>query len=88
MDFLVPLSLLSSGKLPAKSDPFYDPLIKSVRSGDLTTFNLWCDANEKKLLKAGTFLVVERCKEIVWRRLVKKMYGKPPNIANPKLTVP
>uniref|UniRef100_A0A0S1MIN5 PCI domain-containing protein n=1 Tax=Phakopsora pachyrhizi TaxID=170000 RepID=A0A0S1MIN5_PHAPC len=76
--FLIPLRLLK-GKRPIKTymerfgqlTEIYQPFIKAVQLGNIEMFDRHMLRVEKQLMKRGTYLIVERCRDACLCNLVK-----------------
>lgn len=79
LDYLIPLLLLRgsrpSDKLlqrqPAHRALFL-PFIVAMKEGNVRSYDAQLEREEKRLMERGTWLVVERAREVCVRRLLKK----------------
>lgn len=79
--YLLPCSLLY-GTLPSDQvlqryslTEEYGDIVESIRNGDITLFEKTMEEKEYELLAAGTYLVVEKLRFLVWRGLIKKVWS-------------
>lgn len=81
LKYLVPVALLL-GRLPSTSlmsrysdvlSP-YEPLIRSMKSGDLGLFNSSIAERQETFIQDGTFLLLEKLEAAVQRRLLRKVW--------------
>eukprot|EP00814_Leptocylindrus_danicus_P013377 CAMPEP_0116008274 /NCGR_PEP_ID=MMETSP0321-20121206/2772_1 /TAXON_ID=163516 /ORGANISM="Leptocylindrus danicus var. danicus, Strain B650" /LENGTH=399 /DNA_ID=CAMNT_0003477079 /DNA_START=38 /DNA_END=1237 /DNA_ORIENTATION=+ len=79
LNFLLPIKLLR-GRLPQKRllEKYemhqYVPLVDGLRNGDLKSFSDALEKYGELFLKRGTFLLLEKCKYIVYRNLFKRCW--------------
>ncbi|CBQ73877.1 related to CSN12-COP9 signalosome (CSN) subunit [Sporisorium reilianum SRZ2] len=81
LTYLVPVKLLK-GSLPhpalLDSDVgeklhVYTPFIAAVRTGDIRTFDTALHTHEATLVKRGTFIAIERARDVALRTLLKRI---------------
>lgn len=81
LDLLIPMRLLK-GKRPipallrkfARLTELYQPFIRAIKSGDIESFDQHMTRVEKRLMERGTYLVVERCRDVCLCNLVKMIH--------------
>ncbi|KAA1114260.1 COP9 signalosome (CSN) subunit [Puccinia graminis f. sp. tritici] len=81
MNYLVPLRLLK-GKRPipallrqfSQLSDLYQPFITAVRLGNIELFDRHLSQVEKQLMKRGTYLIVERCRDVCLCNFVKLVH--------------
>jgi hypothetical protein len=80
LQYLIPVKLLL-GQLPRASLlaryglPHYAPIAAAVRSGDVAALNESLDTHQEALIKAGTYLLLEKLKAGVYRTLFKRIHN-------------
>ncbi|GAA6064667.1 hypothetical protein JCM10212_001783 [Sporobolomyces blumeae] len=82
LDYLIPIMLLRgvvpSDKLlrrPSSSHrALYGPFVDAIRTGNVKAYDRQLDRAEKRLMERGTYLVVERAREVCVRGLLKKAW--------------
>jgi hypothetical protein len=80
LQYLIPVKLLL-GQLPRASLlaryslPHYGPIAAAVRSGDVAALNDSLDQHQEALIKAGTYLLLEKLKAGVYRTLFKRIHN-------------
>ncbi|KAJ8600376.1 hypothetical protein CTAYLR_000718 [Chrysophaeum taylorii] len=78
--FLLPIRLrrgvLPTQKLLEKYGFVDDvgPLVAAIKSGDARSFERHLERHQLRFVKRGTFLLIEKCKILVYRSLLKKIY--------------
>ncbi|GAA5923564.1 uncharacterized protein JCM15063_003688 [Sporobolomyces koalae] len=91
LDYLIPLLLLR-GVFPSKQlyqlspkhSLLYKPFAEAIKSGDITKYDRHLGHVEKSLMDRGSWLIVERAREVCVRGLLKKMWileGRPSRIS-------
>ncbi|KAI9601015.1 hypothetical protein H4Q26_000812 [Puccinia striiformis f. sp. tritici PST-130] len=81
MNYLVPLRLLNGKRaIPALLNQFnqlsdlYQPFIIAVRLGNVEMFDRHLVQVERQLMKRGTYLIVERCRDVCLCNFVKLIH--------------
>ncbi|KAL4433578.1 hypothetical protein ABPG75_000019 [Micractinium tetrahymenae] len=80
LKYLVPVQLLL-GHLPspalvaAHQLHQYEPIIAAMRSGDVKLFNDTMDAQQFRFIQEGTYLLLEKLRYAVFRRLLRKVHA-------------
>ena len=78
--YLVPVKLFV-GRLPQKAllqkyglDDEFGVLTEAVRTGNLRKFNCALQERAQRFIHAGVYLLLEKCKVLVYRNLVKRVH--------------
>ncbi|PRW20744.1 PCI domain-containing 2 [Chlorella sorokiniana] len=80
LKYLVPVQLLL-GRLPtpaliaAHGLHQYEPIIAAMRSGDVKLFNDTMEAQQFRFIQEGTYLLLEKLRYAVYRRLLRVVHG-------------
>lgn len=78
--YLVPVRLLR-GHLPkqelleAHNLPEYIPLVQAMKQGNIRLLNETLDTHQEKLIRTGTYIILEKLKAAVYRSLIKKIHN-------------
>ncbi|KAI8814710.1 hypothetical protein BJ742DRAFT_765927 [Cladochytrium replicatum] len=81
LNYLIPIRLLSGilphtrllSKYPGLSD-LYTPFVRAIREGNVKLFDESFIENERRLIRHGTYLTVERCRAVCVRTLFKRVW--------------
>ena len=52
----------------------FKPLVEGIRKGDLRTFQDGLVHYQDRFIRQGTYLLLEKCKTVVYRNLFKRVY--------------
>lgn len=82
LTYLIPTRLLTSHLLPTSTllaphprlAALFQPLILSVRRGDLRAFNTAIEAGEEEFVKRRIYLTLERGRDVILRNIFRKVF--------------
>ncbi|KAI8808471.1 hypothetical protein BJ742DRAFT_893344 [Cladochytrium replicatum] len=90
LNYLIPIRLLSGilphsrllSKYPGLGD-LYAPFVRAIREGNVKLFDESFVENERRLIRHGTYLTVERCRAVCVRTLFKRVWLNEKNTRMP-----
>lgn len=80
LKYLIPIAM-NKGKFPKYSLlekyglQLFEPIIESIKNGDLLSFRKCLKENEEFFINNGIYLVIEKLTVLVYRNLFKKVYS-------------